>query len=322
MTDKFLIILSPPRSFSSVVSTMVGQHPQLYGFPELHLFIGDTVQEVLDREYRAGNIFGPPGVLRTLAQLLFGYQTNATIIKSIGWLAERRHWSTKRLMDFLLDQVDPLIGMEKSPVTAMHALWIERTYAFYPNAYYLHLTRHPVATRKSMDEFIARRQQIRQRKHLHHWRDGRPYDSLFMWYRFHKNILDFTRTLPTAQTMRIKGEDVLSDPDLYLPQICEWLGIRSDREAIASMKHPELSPYAYRGPSLAAGGNDGNFMQSPALRAGRIKVPSLAAMLQQEPPSWVSADERERLQLAGYQLAPSASIIEKLTGLAQSLGYL
>ncbi|MEA3277491.1 MAG: sulfotransferase, partial [Pseudomonadota bacterium] len=64
MNEKFLIILSPPRSFSSVVSTVIGQHPDLYGFPELHLFIGDTVQEVIDVEYGKANYFGPPGVLR------------------------------------------------------------------------------------------------------------------------------------------------------------------------------------------------------------------------------------------------------------------
>jgi hypothetical protein len=32
-----MLILCPPRSFSSVVSAMIGQHPQLYGFPELNL---------------------------------------------------------------------------------------------------------------------------------------------------------------------------------------------------------------------------------------------------------------------------------------------
>jgi len=143
-----------------------------------------------------------------------------------------------------------------------------------------------------------------------------------MWYRFHKNIIEFTKTLPTAQTMRIKGEDVLSNPDIYLPQISEWLGIRTDRPAIEAMKHPELSPYAYRGPSLAAGGNDGNFMRAPELRAGRIKEPSLAKLLQQESHAWVSQAEQERLTLAGYELAAMPTIMGELAGLSHSFGYL
>ena len=287
MSNKFLVLLSPPRSFSSVVSTMIGQHPELYGFPELHLFIGDTVQEVLDREYAAGNYFGPPGILRTIAQLEFGYQTSATITKAIGWLGERRHWSTKRMMDHLRTLVDPLIGMEKSPITALKPLGIERAFAFYPDAYYLHLTRHPVTTRRSMDVFLDQRNR-QERK--------RPFDSLLSWYRFHRNIIDFTRTLPLGQSMRVKGEDVLSEPDLYLPQIADWLGVRTDRKAIDAMKHPELSPYAYRGPAPAHGGNDGNFMRDPALRSGRIREPSLRAFLAPETLKWIPDTEQAILQ--------------------------
>ena len=33
-----VFILSPPRSFSTVVCSMLGQHPQLYGLPEIDLF--------------------------------------------------------------------------------------------------------------------------------------------------------------------------------------------------------------------------------------------------------------------------------------------
>ena len=53
-----LIILSPPRSFSSVISTMIGQHPQIYGFPELHLFSGETLGDILEREAKEVHIDG------------------------------------------------------------------------------------------------------------------------------------------------------------------------------------------------------------------------------------------------------------------------
>ena len=84
--SKLLIILSPPRSYSSVVATQIGQHPQLYGFPELRLFVGETVAEILAfSQQRASNDFpGPPGLVRTLAQIHEGVQTEATIIKALG----------------------------------------------------------------------------------------------------------------------------------------------------------------------------------------------------------------------------------------------
>lgn len=312
MNDPFLILLSPPRSFSSVVSTMIGQHPDLYGFPELHLFIGDTVQEVLDREYRAGNHFGPPGLLRTIAELEFGCQTTATITRAIGWLAQRAHWSTKAMMEHLRARVAPRIGMEKSPITALKPLGLERAWAFYPQAHFLHLVRHPVSTRRSMDLFLDQRTRQDQ---------GRPFDSLISWYRFHRNILEFTQSLPPGQALMVKGEDILSEPDRYLPQIAEWLGIRTDAQAIQAMKHPEYSPYAYRGPAPAHGGNDGNFMRAPELRSGRVREPSLKDFLERQALDWISPEEEQRLASSGYGLASAEHLIEEISGLAQRLGY-
>ena len=45
------------------------------------------------------------------------------------------------------------IGLEKSPVTSKKAMFLDRVYSYYPEAYYLHLTRHPVSTRSSWKEF-------------------------------------------------------------------------------------------------------------------------------------------------------------------------
>ncbi|MEA3276118.1 MAG: sulfotransferase, partial [Pseudomonadota bacterium] len=255
-------------------------------------------------------------VLRTVAELIYGVQTSATVTKAIGWLADRRHWSTKRLMDYFRDLVDPLIGMEKSPVTSLKLLWIERAYAFYPKAYFLHLTRHPVSTRKSMDEFFENR-----RSNIDGQNTLQTIDSLLDWYRFHKNIMEFTKTLPVGQTMRVKGEDVLSDPDIYLPQIAEWLGIRTDKEAIEAMKHPEMSPYAYRGPEPARGGNDPKFMRSPALRRGRLREPSLKEFFVREKLDWLSDRDKQICREAGYILAPAEELVDEITGLSLSLGY-
>ena len=310
-------MLSPPRSFSSVVSTVIGQHPELYGFPELHLFIGDTVQEVIDLEHKKGNYFGPPGVLRTIAELVYGSQTQATVTKATGWLLERRHWSTKRMTDYFLELVDPLIGIEKSPVTCLKPLWIERAYALYPKAHFLHLTRHPISSRKSMDEFFMSRK-IR----MHREDEEARTDRLFDWYRMHKNIIDFTKTLPLGQTMRVKGEDVLSEPELYLPQISEWLGIRTDREAVQAMLRPEQSPYAYPGPASARGGNDPKFMRDPCLRVGRVREPNLKESLARNSFAWFSDQATQDLYEDGFMVASDREIEDEITGLSQSLGYL
>ena len=312
MKTQLLVILSPPRSFSSVISTMIGQHPDIYGFPELHVFIGNTLQEVLDREYKVGNYFGPPGLLRAVAELEWGYQTSESILKAVGWLGVRRKWSTKKLMDYLLEKVNPLLGIEKSPITSLQQLWIERAYSFFPNAYFLHLTRHPVSTRKSIDIFLRQP-----------GRSTRPptHDSLLTWYRFHRNIIEFTRTLPTGQSMRIKGEDLMAYPDVFLPQIAEWMGIRTDLNAIEAMKHPEKSPYAFRGPYPAHGGNDGNFMRNPSLTDRKIIEPSLRGFINSAPISWLDEHNKSLLNQIGYDIAKPKELASEILSFSSSLGY-
>jgi hypothetical protein len=319
--SNLLIMLSPPRSFSSVVSTMIGEHPDLYGFPELHVFVGDTVQDVIDFE-RSSNkrhTAGPPGLLRALAQLHDGVQTNGAAFRAIGWLNDRRDWSVKRLMDYLLEAVSPKLGLEKSPVIAQKQMYLERAYTCYPDAYYLHLTRHPVSTRSSWGEFVENKAKRRKG-------EGRSerVDRLIGWHHMHTNILRFTSTLPLGQTLRVKGEDILSEPDVYLPQIAEWLGIRTDREAIEAMKHPENSPYARVGPDVARGGNDPKFMRSPELRAGRVKEPSLEAFLEEKFPRWFPAEGTfsQAAKRSGLKIADDEKIAEEISGLAHLFGYL
>jgi hypothetical protein len=140
---------------------------------------------------------------------------------------------------------------------------MERAIAIdYPEAYYLHLTRHPVSTRASMREFSAAKhakdkveQELRQRA-----------DRLVSWHHIHSNILRFTASLPLGQTLRIKGEDVLSDPDRYLSQVAEWMGLRTDAAAPEAMRHPETLALCLCRSLTRERRERPQFMRSPKLR--------------------------------------------------------
>lgn len=312
-----LIILSPPRSFSSIVSTMIGEHPQLYGFPELHLFSADTLEEVIYKEQKAGYP-APPGLIRTLAQEHDGVQTTKTVLKAIAWVQEHKHWSTKKLLDYLLDLIAPKIGVEKSPITARKFKNLERAYAMFPNAYYLHLTRHPLSARRSIQEFYNRKKRLKN-----HNPQALKYlvDSLVIWYLMHRNIINFTNALPVGQTMKIKGEDLLSNPDTYLPQIAEWMGLRTDAEAIEAMKKPEKSPYAYVGPAPVRGGNDPKFMRNPKLRSVKIQEPSLQDFFINQHWQLIDDDIKEVFAENNLKLTPERELVVHITELANAIGY-
>jgi hypothetical protein len=269
-----LIILCPPRSYSSVLSGIIGCHPECYGLPELHLFAGETLGEVRNHSVRRIRRHGRHGLLRTIAQLHEGVQTEDSVARADEWIEQRPNWPIRRVFDHIQELVGAKLLVEKSPTALLECAYIERVLEIFPNASLLHLTRHP----RSMVE------SVRQMRDKH----GSPiakmagskahFDAELEWRRGHENVLTVTSRLPLGQCIRVKGEDVMANLGIYLPQICDWLGIRSDAEAVEAMMHPENSPYACPGPRGAPRGNDPNFLENPQLdpeRLARIREPLL-----------------------------------------------
>lgn len=251
---------------------MIGRHPELYGFPELLLFLGETVEDMLrfcQQRHAGGEMFNPrpPGLLRALAQINAQEQSAATIEQAYQWLLARKDWHVKQVFDHLLEGVAPRIGVEKSPWLATAPSMLHRLHHAYPQARYLHLTRHPVTAQTSMQEFYQR---------LTPWQLpgleglGLADYCARAWHDWHRNIMNFTATLPPVQVLRVRGEDLLDNADAHLPGLASWLGIRGDAEAIDAMKHPEDSPYAGFGPNGAKlSGYDPKFQADPRLRPSR-----------------------------------------------------
>lgn len=267
-----LIILTCMRSYSSLVSTMLGQHPQMYGMPELNLFLMDRVKMMLTvfNRLRPNTMHG---LYRSVAELEFGGQGPEQIAQAQAWVKKRQGWSSKRMFAHLAKAVAPRIMIEKSPSTLLKADFVERAYEFLPNANYLHLVRHPRATTRSIDTIMRET----ERKTGKAKRDKDPEE---LWLDNNRHAIELMERLAPGQGMRIRGEDLLQEPEYYLGQICNWLEIRDDEEAIEAMLHPELSPYAHVGPNGARFGNDPNFLGNPYFTQREIPEQSLIGPLE------------------------------------------
>jgi hypothetical protein len=269
MTPEPVFILSAPRSFSSIVCGIIGQHPECYGLPELNLFLADDLGSLWWGPLALIPI-GKHGLLRALAQLHDGEQTEDTISSAHKWVIEHSSWSPRQVFSHLQDLIGPKVPVEKSPATVFRQKYMDRLVRLYPNARFIHLTRHPRGTAESM---------LRLRKVYE--QNGMP-DPERIWTRSNEIIIKATGDLPNGQCMRLQGEEFLQNLDHFLPQLCEWMGVRGDAEAIKAMMHPERSPYACPGPRGAPLGNDVNFLNSPALdrsRLARAELPALAGQL-------------------------------------------
>jgi hypothetical protein len=149
-----------------------------------------------------------------------------------------------------------------------------RIYEAFPDARFVHLVRHPVGQCKSVMSmndgafalYVNSIDFLEERAII---------EPQFAWHDLNINILNFLDIVPAEQQIRIRGEEIMSDPPTHLRQICRWLGLRDDDEAVDQMMHPERSPFACFGPIDALFGNDPNFLRGPEFRPHKVKIPSL-----------------------------------------------
>jgi hypothetical protein len=287
-----VLILSAPRSFSSVVGAMLGQHPQMYGLPETNLFTTRTVGQWFLHCSRPGFATMRHGLLRAVAELYYGEQTESAVKLATAWLKSRAHLATGCLFQVLAETVSPLVLLDKSPHIVGHLSCMQRAYTMFPHARFVHLVRHPRSQGESMLRFYEKRRAYGPIP-ASHWlnllmtepitpgeqREDLPFDPQRGWYILNARICAFLSSIPEEQQFRIRGEEVLTNPDEGLAKIASWLRLRTDAEAIEAMKHPERSPFACLGPLGARFGNDPMFLKHPALRPTRAAPQTLDGAL-------------------------------------------
>ena len=259
-----VFILCAMRSYSSLISAMLGQHPDLYGLPELNLAAGETLGEVV--AFYQKRPHGLHGMLRTVAQLQSGEQTEATIDAAQAFLDERHGWSSGRVLDWIEAAVAPRRIVDKSPVAVRSVEMIERLHRQRPEAQFLHIVRQPAAVCRSIDRLHEGIDAETGKN-----RRGRV-DAEQVWLKSNTNIKTFKSTLSPGVCLTLQGEAFLTEFDLYAPQVCDWLGIRRDEAALRPMLHPEGSPFACLGPANAMYGNDPNFLKRPTFRPRPVDI--------------------------------------------------
>lgn len=259
-----LFILCTMRSYSSLICTMLGQHPELYGLPEINLAVADDIDGVLAFYQRRAH--GLHGLVRVVAQLQSGVQSDASVADAAAWIEARRDWTTGRMLGWIADHLAPRRLVDKSPVTVRSVAMMQRLHAMAPDAQFLHITRQPAAVCRSINTLHAAldaQNQTSLRTRV---------DAEQVWASCNANILAFKETLAPGLCLTLRGEDFLADFATYAPQVCDWLGIDAGAAALAAMLNPQESVYACPGPETARYGNDPNFLEHPAFTPRPIPI--------------------------------------------------
>ncbi len=260
-----LFILAAPRSFTSLLCAMIGQHPQAYGVPELNLFLADTLGEFV-RSRTGSSSFQLHGIMRTIAQLYTGEQTLDSIITAKRFYIEHQDSYSGDFYTELCRQVFPQQVVDKSPAYSFNYNALERMNQTFPESRFLYITRHPRAQGNSMMKIADGKMTILFNA-IDYSTDPPTLDPQYAWVKIQRTILEFLKTIPESRKKHLQGEDIMENPKLYFKEISEWMGWDNDEASLECMLQPQNSPYACLGPYGAPLGNDPNFLHSPIFKS-------------------------------------------------------
>jgi hypothetical protein len=287
---------------------MLGQHPQMYALPELHLFSVDTIAEWL-RICSHESYDMDHGLVRLVAEVYFGEQNDETASRARGWIRRRAHFTTGFLLEVLAHKLSPRVLVEKSPSIVFRLEFMERALNMFPYARFVHVTCHP---RIYCESVIGAIQALERSQPLSpsHWLRSLasyPYpskdaalgsavvDPEGAWYSLNMNVVEFLKSVSEDQKITVKGEDLIWESGNGLKQLTKWLGLATDSEGIAAMRHPEHSPFARIGPSSAPFGSDIFVFQGPRVSPDWLVPCSLA-----DPLNWKENGQEFSLEVKEF----------------------
>jgi Sulfotransferase family len=275
-----IFLLAPPRSFTSIVCGVIGQHPELFGSPELNLFRART----MNRFMRLSRLH--MGLHRFVAQVYAGEQTVESVVMARNWVMARRDRTTAEVHRELCVKITPRALVQKSPRYQRRLMYMDAILDAFPNARFIHLLRHPRGMCESymqMNEPALQSLALAELGALDRSGQQPVADPQILWHDYNLRILRFQRKVDPKRWLRINGEDFLANMDQHLKLLCRWLGVSTAPEAIDAMKRPEESPFACFGPLNALVGNDPKFLRDPYLRPYKRRVQSLTDPLPWRP---------------------------------------
>ena len=136
---------------------MLGQHPQMYGVPELELFAAETVREWWEL-CAGGDIPASPRRIARGCPVVLWEQTAETVKLARGWLRRRTHFTTGYLLETLAEKVAPRIVVDKSTSNVYQPKSLRRAAQMFPGARFIHLVRHPRGHGESVLKFLRERE--------------------------------------------------------------------------------------------------------------------------------------------------------------------
>ena len=178
-------------------------------------------------------------------------------------MAERETacWDVRQLYREMQSAIAPRLLVDKTPDYAMELATLQRAEAFFENAAFIHLTRHPLGMIRSYEEGRFVLESPYRGRHNFSAR----HMAELTWLISHRNILAFLRDIPAARQHRVRFEDMVATPEPAMRALAGFLGVGYDPGMVEPYKRvPGKMTDGVQDSSVQVG--DHNFHKHGALK--------------------------------------------------------
>jgi amino acid adenylation domain-containing protein len=214
-----MFILSPPRSGTTLLRIMLAGHRDLFAASELQLLGFQTLRQ------RAAAYTGRfsnwlDGAIRTMMTV---EGLGADDAKAAIQAATDDDLTTRAFYARLQAAVAPRMLVDKSPSYALDLATLRKAERDFDGARYVHLVRHPAAM---IDSF--------ERHHMDQvlYLEDHPFSprqlAELVWTISHRTILEFLDGIPRERWVRLRFEDLVTEPAGQMELLCRRLGLSFD----------------------------------------------------------------------------------------------
>ena len=246
-----VLLLSSPRSGSTLLRVMLQGHPALFSPPELHLLGFATMGE---RQRRLAHSSMGEGLQRALMDLQDLDALAATAM--VDGLVQRDA-PIEEAYSLLQKQAGKRLLVDKTPTYASSLDTLDRAEATFADARYIFLTRHPYAV---IESFMR----MRMEKLL----DAGNVDALTVaeqvWATTNENVLRFFEDVEPHRRLHVRYEDLVRDPRSTMTAVCDFLGVPFDPAVLTPYEGQRMTDGVHE---QSLGLNDPNFMQHDRIEA-------------------------------------------------------
>ncbi len=214
-----VFVISAPRSGSTLTRAILGGHPKLFAPPELQLLNFTTLQE-RKQNLTGRDDFWLDGTIRAIMEIK---GCDADEARKIMTEFEEKNYTVKDFYRVLQEWLGDRLFVDKTPNYALSEEILQRAEAYFENARYIHLIRHPYGVIPSFEK---------ARLHVFYppfFTAEHPFTSRqlaeLVWLISHRNILNFLKNIPAERQYRLYYEDLVQEPEKTIRGMCDFLGI-------------------------------------------------------------------------------------------------